>query len=240
MFNLRLNIDWLLFNLCIILLVECGAFALNFANFIDSASIETKLALTTNSADNTICRYCICERATQTVICNSGKHLYLRIIKLPGWAETFYAHNLTTMLEMPHFVYHSGLRILRINACGMRYVHPLSLASLPNLETIHLANNYLETIPENFLKRASKLRVLNLASNRFKDLNEIEWSLASSDIILDELILNDNPIELSRQRRLNDDERNQWPLTKQLFMRNTQIKSITADEIIFKVLFKKI
>lgn len=212
----------------------CWAFVMNFAEFMDPTSTDLKVTdVATTTKNEAICRYCICERHSKTVICNSAKHIYLKIISLPEWAETFYAHNLTTMLELPHFTYHVKLRVLRINFCQLRYVHPLSLISLPQLETIHLANNRLETIPENFLRRSTKLRILNLSGNLIRDLDEIEWSLPNG-LILEELNLNDNPIELSSSAQNKEFP---WPFAKQLYMENCQLESVSSNNLIFKVAF---
>ncbi|KAI1716317.1 leucine rich repeat domain-containing protein [Ditylenchus destructor] len=174
-----------------------------------------------------ICRYCLCDRHTATVSCNGG-HLHIRVVSLPSWAETFQAHNIT-LTDLPHFTYHSTLRVLRINFCQLRYVHPLALVPLPNLETVHLANNLLETIPEAFLQRATRLKILNLARNQIGDLRELEWSLPEG-LILEQLVLDGNPILFGT----TSNHPYPWPLAKQLHMADTGVKSLSSTGMVFE------
>uniref|UniRef100_A0A915CQ09 Toll-like receptor 3 n=1 Tax=Ditylenchus dipsaci TaxID=166011 RepID=A0A915CQ09_9BILA len=132
------------------------------------------------------------------------------------------------MQDLPHFTYHPKLRVLRLNGCQLRFLHPLALVGLPALETIHLADNLLESLPELFLQRSTELRVLNLARNRIADVNDLEWSLPMG-LVLEQLVLDSNPIE----RSMEGESKFAWPLTRQLHLAGTGLEIIRAEEFTF-------
>lgn len=175
-----------------------------------------------------ICRYCLCDEHSFSVIC-TGAHMLLKTVNLPRWAETFYAHNLT-MPQFPHFAYHPGLKILRINHCGLSEIHPLALIPLPNLETIHFENNLLSAIPETLFQRLTRLRILNLAGNQLEMLDRLEWALPTG-LVLDQLVMDGNPISMG----LSEQADAPWPLAKQLHLARANVEMINSTHLIFKV-----
>lgn len=176
----------------------------------------------------TICRYCLCDFHTKTVTCASAS-LRLKTVVLPPWAETFHAHNVSVP-EFPHFTYQPALKVVRINHCNMRTLHPLSFIPLPNLETIHLSDNLVESVPENLFLRLTQLRILNLARNKIHNLDALKFSMPGG-LVLEQLHLESNPIRLG----LAADSSVNWPLSRQLLISNTNVKLLNSTHMVFKV-----
>ncbi|KAI6173680.1 hypothetical protein M3Y98_01107700 [Aphelenchoides besseyi] len=181
----------------------------------------------TQQSTATICRYCLCDQPTRTVTCASA-NLRLKTVVLPSWAETFHAHNVSVP-EFPHFAYHSGLKVVRINFCALRHLHPLSFVPLPNLETIHLNDNVIEALAEGLFRRLTHLQVLSLSRNRIRNLEALEWTLPHA-LILERLHLDSNPIQLG----VSVGSTVEWPATRQLFLSNTNIQLLNSTHMVFK------
>lgn len=202
----------------------CLPYLMNNIDYVKNNNINNK-----NSPS--ICRYCLCDLPSVSVICNSKSKMHLKIINLPSWAEIFYAYNLT-LTNLPHFSYHLKLRILRINYCKLSNLHSLTLLSLPALEIIDFRNNKISLLPQNFFKRLKHLKVINLAQNQIHDLSLIKWSLSNNKII-DELHLSGNTLCQS----VNNNFKFTLPKTRRLYLINANIKSINSTHITFKVKF---
>ncbi|KAI6217474.1 LRRCT domain-containing protein [Aphelenchoides fujianensis] len=166
-------------------------------------------------------------RSTRTVTCASA-NLRLKTVVLPPWAETFHAHNVSVP-EFPHFAYHPGLKILRINACDLQHLHPLSFIPLPNLETIQLADNAIEALTDGLFRRLTHLRVLSLSNNRIRNLDALKWSLPAGHV-LEQLHLDKNPIALG----VSADSTVEWPAAQQLFLEHTNIQLLNSTHLVFK------
>lgn len=180
-----------------------------------------RLVAVTEASD--ICDYCRCERHSLTVTC-TGYSILIRSVALPLWADTLYLHHMS-LRHLPHFAYNQNLKVLRINHCGLTHIHQLSLSSLPNLETMHLADNLLADLPAECFFELPKLRILNLARNLIRDLHLITNILPPKHI-LEQLILDGNPIELSsKEVRL--------PVARQLHLSDSNMQLITDTEIVF-------
>ncbi|KAK0421012.1 hypothetical protein QR680_015022 [Steinernema hermaphroditum] len=173
---------------------------------------------------HTICDYCLCDKSSAAVTCSGSNHIILRTVVLPSWAESLYVHNIT-MRHLPRFTFHSGLRVLRINFCQLNHLHPYSLAALPNLETLHLADNLIEEIPDELLLRMAQLRILNLARNRIVDLSNLDLKLPDG-LRLEQLNLNGNPISLVSKSV-------SWPLVEQLHMADTNLHFMNSTHFVF-------
>ncbi|EJD75652.1 hypothetical protein LOAG_17251 [Loa loa] len=139
-----------------------------------------------------ICQHCRCDRHSYTISC-TGYNILLRSVIAPHWAKTL--HHMF-MRHLPHFVHNENIKILRINFCDLTHIHPLSLTSLPNLETLHLADNMLTDLPSECFFELTKLRIVNLARNLFRDLNLISETLPRSHI-LEQFSIGGNPVEMS-------------------------------------------
>ncbi|CAD5234099.1 unnamed protein product [Bursaphelenchus xylophilus] len=175
----------------------------------------------------TVCRYCLCDRHTLTVTCASAK-LRLKTLILPQWAEIFHAYNVSVP-EFPHFTYHPGLKVLRINNCHLKHLHPLSFIPLPNLETVHLTDNEISSLPETLFRRLVHLRIINLARNKINNLDDLEWSLPEG-LILEQLHLDGNPIKLGK----SESSIHSWPRTRQLNLANANVMHVNSTHVIFQ------
>lgn len=176
-----------------------------------------------------ICRYCLCDLPSASVVCNSKRKMRLKVINLPYWAEIFHAQNLT-LTSLPHFLYHPKLRILRINYCEVSKLDPLALLPLPALEIIDFRNNKISSLPENFFERLKRVRVINLAQNQIQDLSLMEWRLPTNHII-DELHLSGNTL----CQGSSNNYKFALPKTRRLYLKNANIKSINSTHITFNV-----
>ncbi|VDM28099.1 unnamed protein product [Toxocara canis] len=170
-----------------------------------------------------ICAHCHCDRHTLGVTC-TGQNLLLRSVTLPTWADSLHIHHLS-LRHLPHFTYNDNIKVLRINHCGLTHIHPLSLSSLPSLETLHLADNLLTELPKECFFQLPRLRILNLSRNRITNLSQLKH-LLPADHILDQLSLDGNQIELSTV-----DDR--LPLTRQLYFANTNMQRMNGTSITF-------
>jgi Leucine-rich repeat (LRR) protein len=117
----------------------------------------------------------------------------------------------------------------------MQTLHPLSFIPLPNLETIHLADNLVEAIPENLFLRLTQLRILNLARNRIRNLDALKWSMPGG-LVLEQFHLESNPIRLG----LASDSSVNWPLSRQLFVSNTNIQLLNSTHMVFQVCYYEV
>ncbi|CEF63777.1 Cysteine-rich flanking region, C-terminal domain and Leucine-rich repeat and Leucine-rich repeat, typical subtype-containing protein [Strongyloides ratti] len=177
---------------------------------------------------HSICKHCMCDQQLATITC-TGQNLYIQTIKLPNWAEVLHIHNVN-MKHLPHFTYNTNLRVLRINNAKMENLHPLSFISIPNLETIHFADNMISELPDNLFQPLHKLRILNLARNKINNVGIFE-NIIPNNIILDQFVLDGNILE--RTFMLNDNSGyGTFPLAKQLHLSNTGIIGITKDYFI--------
>uniref|UniRef100_A0A0N4ZKL9 LRRCT domain-containing protein n=1 Tax=Parastrongyloides trichosuri TaxID=131310 RepID=A0A0N4ZKL9_PARTI len=180
---------------------------------------------------HSICKHCMCDEQLATVTC-AGNNLYIQTINLPKWTETLHIYNVN-MKHLPHFTYNTNLRVLRINNAKMENLHPLSLISIPNLETVHFADNLLTGLPENFLQPLHNLRILNLARNKISDLGMIE-NILPPGLILDQFVLDGNVL---LKTSLTDDGNGyaSFPLTKQLHLSNTGIYGVETDKFVLNI-----
>ena len=176
---------------------------------------------------HSICKYCMCDQHQKSVIC-AGAHIIINTVHLPPWTANFHVHNIS-LPRMPHFGYSPNLKILRINYCGLSEIHPLSFVPLPNLETIHLADNELNEFSENLLSRMDKLRILNLARNKIVNLSNIEFAVPDG-LILEQLVLDGNPIRFGFKEGVY-----KWPLTRQIHMADTRMTKLNSTHILFEV-----
>ncbi|TKR67133.1 hypothetical protein L596_023334 [Steinernema carpocapsae] len=199
----------------LILLLLAASVALATATFLDPTS-------------HTICDYCLCDKSSAAVTCSGSTHIILRTVVLPSWAESLYVHNIT-MRHLPRFSFHSGLRVLRINFCQLNHLHPYSLVSLPNLETLHLADNHIEELPGEILRRLTQLRILNLARNRIADVSSLDLDLAEG-VRLEQLNLDGNPLAVVTKPVL-------WPAVEQLHMANTNLHFMNKTHLVFAASF---
>uniref|UniRef100_A0A0K0FLF8 LRRCT domain-containing protein n=1 Tax=Strongyloides venezuelensis TaxID=75913 RepID=A0A0K0FLF8_STRVS len=177
---------------------------------------------------HSICKHCLCDQQLATITC-TGQNLYIQTIKLPKWAEVLHIYNVN-MKHLPHFTYNTNLRVLRINNAKMEVLHPLSFISIPNLETVHFADNMISDLPENVFQPLHKLRILNLARNKINDIGIFE-NILPSDVILEQFVLDGNKLERTSMVEDNHDY-GTFPLTKQLHLSNTGILGITKDHFI--------
>ncbi|MFH4977432.1 hypothetical protein AB6A40_004141 [Gnathostoma spinigerum] len=168
-----------------------------------------------------ICEHCECDLHSSTVTC-AGRHIVLRSVVLPSWAEALHIRDIL-LRHLPHFTYSDNLRVLRINHCGLTHLHPLSLLSLPNLETIHLSDNLLTQLPFECFYQLRKLRILNLARNRIRDLQLIA-QLVPPTHHLEHFNLDENPLETSVIHVY-------LPLARQLHMSNCNIQQLNGSHI---------
>ncbi|KAE9551321.1 hypothetical protein FO519_005472 [Halicephalobus sp. NKZ332] len=175
---------------------------------------------------HSICKYCLCDQHQKSVIC-AGAHILINTVHLPPWAASFHVHNIT-LPRMPHFGYSPSLKVLRINYCGLSEIHPLSFVPLPNLETIHLADNELNELSESLLSRMEKLRILNLARNRILNLSNVEFALPDG-LILEQLVLDGNPIRFGFKEGVY-----KWPVTRQVHMADTRMEKLNGSHIVFE------
>uniref|UniRef100_A0AC34F7G1 LRRCT domain-containing protein n=1 Tax=Panagrolaimus sp. ES5 TaxID=591445 RepID=A0AC34F7G1_9BILA len=175
---------------------------------------------------HSICKYCLCDQHQKSVIC-AGAHIIINTVHLPSWTTVFHVHNVS-LSRLPHFGYSPELKVLRINYCGMKEIHPLSFVPLPNLETIHFADNEITGISETLFGRLEKLRIINLARNKIQDLNNVELSLPDN-VILDQLVLDGNPIEIGVKLGTQI-----WPKMRQLHMSNTRMEKLNGTHIVFE------
>lgn len=181
------------------------------------------LSLFKPSYTSDICYHCRCDRHSATVTC-TGYSILLRSVTVPIWADTLYFHHMS-LRHLPHFAYSEHIKVLRINHCGLSHIHPLSLTSLPNLETVHLADNLLTDLPIECFFDLKKLRILNLARNMITDLSLISEILPPSHI-LDQLTLSGNPIQSSS-------ETTRLPLARQLCLSDMNMQFINSSVIKF-------
>uniref|UniRef100_A0A7E4VQC2 LRRCT domain-containing protein n=1 Tax=Panagrellus redivivus TaxID=6233 RepID=A0A7E4VQC2_PANRE len=172
-----------------------------------------------------ICRYCLCDHHQAAVTC-TGAHILINTLHLPPWTSTFHLHNVSVP-RMPHFGYSPALKVLRINNCGLAEIHPLSFVPLPNLETVHLADNLLESVEDTLFSRLEKLRVLNLARNKIKDLRKVEFAISES-VVLEQLNLDGNPIQIG------PGPKNAWPMSRQVHLANTGLAKVNGTHFVFK------
>uniref|UniRef100_A0A8R1XVR3 LRRCT domain-containing protein n=1 Tax=Onchocerca volvulus TaxID=6282 RepID=A0A8R1XVR3_ONCVO len=170
-----------------------------------------------------ICQYCRCDQHSYTVTC-TGHNILLRSVIAPHWAKTLYFHHMS-MRHLPHFVHAENIKILRINFCGLTHIHSLSLISLPNLETLHLADNLLADLPSECFFELTKLRIVNLARNLIYDLNLISEVLPRSHI-LEQFSIDGNPIQISPVHT-------QLPLARQLHFSDINMEKINDSTITF-------
>ncbi|EJW87199.1 leucine Rich Repeat family protein [Wuchereria bancrofti] len=130
-----------------------------------------------------------------------------------------------SMRHLPHFTHNENIKILRINFCGLTHIHSLSLASLPNLETLHLSDNRLTDLSSECFFELTKLRIINLARNLICDLNLISEMLPRSHI-LEQFSTDGNPVQISSVST-------QFPLARQLHLSDANIETINDSTIIF-------
>uniref|UniRef100_A0AC34PZV5 Uncharacterized protein n=1 Tax=Panagrolaimus sp. JU765 TaxID=591449 RepID=A0AC34PZV5_9BILA len=173
-----------------------------------------------------ICKYCICDQHQKSVIC-AGSHILINTVHLPPWTSMFHVHNVT-LPQMPHFGYSPNLKVLRINFCGLSQIHPLSFVPLPNLETIHLADNDLTEFPETLMSKMDKLRILNLARNKITNLSNIEFAIPDG-LVLEQLVLDGNPIRFGFKEGTY-----KWPMTRQVHMANTRMVKLNGTFAVFE------
>lgn len=170
-----------------------------------------------------ICQYCRCDRHSSTVAC-TGHSILLRSVTAPLWAQTLYFHHMS-LRHLPHFTYNENIRVLRINFCGLTHLHPLSLSSLPNLESLHLADNLLVDLPSECFFELKKLRVINLARNLIRNLNLISEMLPKNHI-LEQLNIEGNPLQTSSAGT-------QLPLARQLHLSDLNMEAINDTMVTF-------
>ncbi|VBB32771.1 unnamed protein product, partial [Acanthocheilonema viteae] len=170
-----------------------------------------------------ICQYCRCDRHSYTVSC-TGYNILLRSVIAPHWANTLYFHHMS-MRHLPHFAQNKNIKILRINFCNLAHIHSLSLTSLPNLETLHLADNLLTDLPSECFFELTKLRIVNLARNLIRDLNSINEMLPRSHI-LEQFSIDGNPVQISSVIT-------QLPLSRQLHLADINMEMINDSTILF-------
>ncbi|CAJ0941582.1 unnamed protein product, partial [Mesorhabditis belari] len=171
-----------------------------------------------------LCQYCGCDFSTESVTC-SDKDFLLRTVSLLPSISQLVLHRIP-LPHAPHFLYHTNLRILKINDCGLEGLSAHSILPLPNLEVISFANNKLTTLPATLFRRQDDLKVIDVSYNKISDLSGIEWILGEN-VLLDALDLGHNPIEMStRSTKL--------PPVRQLLMSMTNIERINGTSIIFK------
>ncbi|VDM95365.1 unnamed protein product [Thelazia callipaeda] len=170
-----------------------------------------------------MCQYCRCDRHLLTVTC-TGHNIILRTINAPHWVQTLYFHHMS-LRHLPHFAFNDNIRILRINFCGLTHIHPLSLTSLPNLQSLHLADNLIVDLPSECFFELTKLRIVNLARNLIHNINFI-GEIFPKNHILEQFSLDGNPIESCSVGI-------QLPLVRQLYLSSTNMQSINDSAIIF-------
>lgn len=167
-----------------------------------------------------MCTHCTCDLNSHSVTCNSP-FLLVRTVSLLPYVEELnlqvgglhpfgmISHiNAKTsnvdllqslrMPQLPHFLFNTHLRVLRINHCGLSELSAHSLLPLPNLEVLNLANNALVTLPTTALRSLKRLRIVNLSNNKITDLSKLSWVLAEG-VVLEQLDLSGNPLALSNR-----------------------------------------
>ncbi|KAK6744269.1 hypothetical protein RB195_011148 [Necator americanus] len=173
------------------------------------------------SAD--ICSYCSCDEDAKSVTCSSPT-LLIRTVSLLPWIEQVHLIGLN-LPHPPHFLFHTALRVLRINNCGLQDLSAHSLLPLPNLEVLNLADNHLESLPTTVLRSLKRLRVVNLARNRIADLSLFSPILAEN-LILEQLDLSGNPLALATRA-------SSLPPSAQLFLSNANLASLNSSAVVF-------
>uniref|UniRef100_A0A1I7XAQ0 AIRS_C domain-containing protein n=1 Tax=Heterorhabditis bacteriophora TaxID=37862 RepID=A0A1I7XAQ0_HETBA len=171
-----------------------------------------------------ICFHCSCDESSRSVLCTSPS-LLIRTVSLLPWVEQIHLVGLN-LPHPPHFLFHTGVRVLRINRCGLQELSAHSLLSLPNLEVLNLADNHLETLPTTLFRSLKHLRVVNVAGNRIFNLTPMPWILAEN-VILEELDLSDNPLSLSTKNT-------SLPSARQLYLSNSNLEMINSSAVLFQ------
>ncbi|CAD6185897.1 unnamed protein product [Caenorhabditis auriculariae] len=170
-----------------------------------------------------ICTHCQCDFSSQVVTCIKPSLLVRTVSLFPSIRQL----HLTGLKlpQPPHFLFHSGLSVLRMNRCGVQELSAHTLLPLPGLEVVDLSANQLETLPPTLLRGLKKLRVLILANNRISNLADIAWILAEG-VVLEQLDLSGNRIHSSNALTI-------LPPTRQLLMSDVGMSNIDENAMIF-------